>query len=63
MTLTYDLDVEKLDRWYVNSIQVDPTFQGGSPNAYQSRNCRERAGLRIVVLIATGTAMADTAGR
>lgn len=28
-TLTYELDVEKLDRWYVQSIQVDPTFQGG----------------------------------
>ncbi len=29
-TLTYELNVEKLDRWYVQSIQVDPTFQGGT---------------------------------
>lgn len=29
-TLTYELSVEKLDRWYVQSIQVDPTFQGGN---------------------------------
>jgi hypothetical protein len=29
-TLSYELDVEKLDRWYVQSIQVDPTFQGGT---------------------------------
>jgi hypothetical protein len=29
-TLGYELDVRKNDRWYVRSIQVDPTFQGGS---------------------------------
>jgi hypothetical protein len=29
-TLTYEVGVQKLDRWYVQSIQVDPTFQGGS---------------------------------
>ena len=28
LTLSYDLNVEKLDRWYVQSIQVDPTYQG-----------------------------------
>src|SRR5262249_11306337 len=30
-TLSYDVGVEKLDRWYVRSIQVNPTFRGGSP--------------------------------
>jgi hypothetical protein len=29
-TLTYDVGVEKLDRWYVQSIQVNPTFTGGA---------------------------------
>lgn len=29
-TLSYELGVEKLDRWYVQSIQVDPTFKGGT---------------------------------
>jgi hypothetical protein len=27
-TLRYELDVRKTDRWYVESIQVNPTFQG-----------------------------------
>jgi Conjugative transposon protein TcpC len=30
-TLTYEVGVEKLDRWYVQSVQVNPTFQGGAP--------------------------------
>ena len=29
-TLRYELDVLKRDRWYVQSLQVNPTFQGGS---------------------------------
>jgi hypothetical protein len=29
LTLTYELTVEKLDRWYVQSIQANPTFDGG----------------------------------
>jgi hypothetical protein len=29
-TLRYELDVLKRDRWYVRSLQVNPTFQGGS---------------------------------
>jgi Conjugative transposon protein TcpC len=29
-TFTYELDVQKSDRWYVQSIQVDPTFRGGT---------------------------------
>jgi hypothetical protein len=28
-TLSYEVTVERLDRWYVQSIQVDPTFEGG----------------------------------
>lgn len=28
-TLRYELEVRKSDRWYVRSLQVDPTFQGG----------------------------------
>ncbi len=28
MTLSYEVNVEKRDRWYVQSIQVDPTYQG-----------------------------------
>jgi hypothetical protein len=28
-TLRYELEVTKSDRWYVRSLQVDPTFQGG----------------------------------
>jgi hypothetical protein len=28
-TLRYELEVQKTDRWYVRSLQVDPTFQGG----------------------------------
>jgi hypothetical protein len=30
MTLAYQVGVEKLDRWYVQSIQVDPTYEGDS---------------------------------
>jgi hypothetical protein len=29
-TLRYELDVLHRDRWYVRSLQVNPTFQGGS---------------------------------
>lgn len=29
-TLRYELDVERRDRWYVRSIQVDPTFRATS---------------------------------
>lgn len=29
-TLRYELDVLHRDRWYVRSLQVDPTFRGGS---------------------------------
>lgn len=29
-TLRYELDVRHRDRWYVQSLQVDPTFRGGS---------------------------------
>jgi hypothetical protein len=29
-TLRYELEVLRRDRWYVQSLQVDPTFQGGS---------------------------------
>jgi hypothetical protein len=29
-TLRYELDVVKSDRWYVRSLQVDPTFKGGA---------------------------------
>jgi hypothetical protein len=29
-TLRYELGVQKLDRWYVRSIQVNPTFPGGA---------------------------------
>jgi len=29
-TLRYELDVLQRDRWYVRSLQVNPTFQGGS---------------------------------
>jgi conjugative transposon protein TcpC len=28
-TLRYELEVRKRDRWYVRSLQVDPTFRGG----------------------------------
>jgi hypothetical protein len=28
-TLRYEVDVVKQDRWYVQRLQVDPTFQGG----------------------------------
>jgi hypothetical protein len=28
-TLTYELGVRKRDRWYVRSLQPDPTFGGG----------------------------------
>ena len=31
MTLTYQVGVQKQERWYVQSIEVDPTFEGGSP--------------------------------
>jgi hypothetical protein len=30
LTLTYEVTVRKLDRWYVQSIEVDPTYDGGS---------------------------------
>lgn len=29
-TLRYELDVRKRDRWYVRSLQVDPTYEGGA---------------------------------
>lgn len=29
-TLRYELSVRKSDRWYVRSLQVNPTFEGGS---------------------------------
>jgi len=29
-TLRYELDVRKRERWYVQSVQVDPRFRGGS---------------------------------
>jgi hypothetical protein len=29
LTLTYEIGVEKLDRWFVQSIQINPTFDGG----------------------------------
>lgn len=29
-TLNYELGIEKLDRWFVRSIQVNPTFPGGT---------------------------------
>jgi len=29
-TLRYELDVRRLGRWYVRSLHVNPTFQGGS---------------------------------
>jgi hypothetical protein len=28
-TLRYELDVLKRDRWYVRSVEIDPTFKGG----------------------------------
>lgn len=28
-TLSYELEVRKRDRWYVRSLQADPTFKGG----------------------------------
>jgi Conjugative transposon protein TcpC len=30
LTLRYELTVTRLDRWYVRSIEVNPTFQGGT---------------------------------
>ena len=32
LTLRYELDVAKTDRWYVRSIHIDPTFGGGRSN-------------------------------
>jgi Conjugative transposon protein TcpC len=29
-TLRYELEVRRSDRWYVRSLQVDPTFEGGN---------------------------------
>ncbi len=31
LTLRYELDVVKRDRWYVRSVQVDPTHEGSHP--------------------------------
>ncbi len=32
LTLRYELEVAKTDRWYVRSIHIDPTFGGGRSN-------------------------------